>query len=56
MIIVGIDAAKDKHDCFIMDSEGTVLVDVFTVPNTLDGFNTLPCKKTQVFFIWGLDF
>ena len=41
MIIVGIDVAKDKHDCFIMDSEGTVLFDVFTVPNTLDGFNVL---------------
>ena len=53
MIIVGIDVAKDKHDCFIMDSEGTVLVDAFTVPNTLDGFNTLPCKKTQVFFNLG---
>ena len=41
MIVVGIDVAKDKHDCFIMDSEGTVLFDVFTVPNTLDGFNIL---------------
>ena len=56
MIIVGIDVAKDKHDCFIMDSEGTVLFDVFTVPNTLDGFNTLPCKKTQVFSFGGLTF
>ena len=51
MIIVGIDVAKDKHDCFIMDSEGTVLVDVFTVPNTLDGFNTLPCKKLKFFHL-----
>lgn len=41
MIIIGIDVAKDKHDCFIMDSEGTVIFDVFTVPNTLDGFNIL---------------
>lgn len=41
MIVVGIDVAKDKHDCFIVDSEGTVLFDVFTVPNTLDGFNIL---------------
>ena len=24
MIYVGIDVAKDKHDCFIMDSDGTV--------------------------------
>jgi transposase len=41
MIIVGIDVAKDKHDCFIMSSEGEVLFDVFTIPNTLDGFNVL---------------
>jgi len=41
MIFVGIDVAKDKHDCFIMDSEGTVLADVFTIPNNMDGFNTL---------------
>ena len=30
MIFVGIDVAKDKHDCFILNSEGTVLADVFT--------------------------
>ena len=41
MICVGIDVAKDKHDCFILSSEGAVLADVFTVPNTLEGFNTL---------------
>jgi transposase len=41
MVIVGIDVAKDKHDCFIMSSEGEVLFDVFTIPNTLDGFNVL---------------
>ena len=23
MILVGIDVAKDKHDCFIMTSKGT---------------------------------
>ena len=41
MIIVGIDVAKDKHDCFIMNSEGEVLFDVFTISNTLEGFLTL---------------
>lgn len=41
MIIVGIDVAKDKHDCFIMNSEGEVFFDVFTISNTLDGFNIL---------------
>lgn len=29
MIFVGIDVAKDKHDCFIISSEGEVLADVF---------------------------
>ena len=33
MIFVGIDVAKDKHDCFILNSEGTVLADVFTIAN-----------------------
>ena len=41
MISVGIDVSKDKHDCFIVSSEGEVLADVFTIPNTLDGFNFL---------------
>ena len=41
MIYVGIDVAKDKHDCFIVNSDGEVIKDVFTIPNTLDGFNTL---------------
>ena len=41
MICVGIDVAKDKHDCFILNSEGEVLADVFTVPNNAEGFDTL---------------
>ena len=41
MICVGIDVAKDKHDCFIVSSEGEVLENVFTIPNTLTGFNDL---------------
>ena len=41
MICVGIDVAKDKHDCFILSSEGEVLADVFTIPNSRDGFETL---------------
>jgi len=38
MIFVGIDVAKDKHDCFILNSEGTVLADVFTIANNRIGF------------------
>ena len=41
MICVGIDVAKDKHDCFILSSEGEVLADVFTIPNNAEGFDTL---------------
>ena len=41
MICVGIDVAKDKHDCFILSSEGEVLADVFTIANNRDGFEAL---------------
>ena len=41
MVCVGIDVAKDKHDCFIMSSEGEVLAEVFTIPNSREGFETL---------------
>ena len=41
MICVGIDVAKDKHDCFVLNSEGEVLADVFTIPNNAGGFDTL---------------
>lgn len=44
MISVGIDVAKDKHDCFIVNSDGEVLHDVFTIANDLDGFNDLFSK------------
>ena len=42
MIIVEIDVAKDKHDCFIVNSEGEVLADVLTVANSKEGFEALP--------------
>ncbi len=41
MICVGIDVAKDKHDCFIMNSDGEILADVFTIPNNREGYYTL---------------
>ena len=41
MICVGIDVAKDKHDCFILSSEGEVLADVFAIPNSMEGFQFL---------------
>lgn len=41
MIYVGIDVAKDKHDCFIANSDGAVLFKAFTIPNNREGFETL---------------
>ena len=41
VVSVGVDVSKDKHDCFILSSEGEVLADVFTIPNNLDGFRFL---------------
>ena len=41
MVCVGIDVAKDKHDCFIRSSEGEVLADGFTIPNSMEGFQFL---------------
>ena len=41
MVLVGIDVAKDKHDCFILSSEGEVLADVFTIQNNCEGFDLL---------------
>ena len=41
MIFVGIDVAKDKHDCFAISSDGEVLFEKLTIKNTLDGFSLL---------------
>ena len=39
MIYVGIDVAKDKHDCYIVSSDGEVRADNFTIPNSQAGFD-----------------
>ena len=41
MIYVGIDVAKDKHDCFITNSDGEVLFKAFSISNNKDGFDSL---------------
>ena len=41
MIYVGIDVAKDKHDCFITNSDGEVLFKPFTISNNREGFENL---------------
>lgn len=38
MVFVGIDVAKDKHDCFAVDSDGIVVCDNFTFANSSVGF------------------
>ena len=48
MILVGIDVAKDKHDCFIMNSDGEILAKAFTFPNNLESFNFLYDKISSV--------
>ena len=39
MIYVGIDVAKDKHDCFAINSDGEILIENFTFQNNSNGFN-----------------
>ena len=41
MIYVGIDVAKDKHDCSIINSDGKPLFKVFQIQNTREGFDKL---------------
>ena len=48
MIYVGIDVAKDKHDCFITNSDGEVLFNAFTIPNNADGFHNLYQKISSL--------
>ena len=48
MIYVGIDVAKDKHDCFITDSDGEILFPVFTIQNNRDGFDDLLAKILSI--------
>ena len=54
MVYVGIDVAKDKHDCFIVNSDGEVLHDVFTIQNNMaEAREALSSKKS---FMGALNF
>lgn len=44
MILVGIDVAKDKHECFIQRAEGKVLHTAFSFANNYEGFEELYAK------------
>ena len=48
MIYVGIDVAKDKHDCCILGPDAESLYPVFTIQNNRDGFNELFVKMYEV--------
>ena len=41
MLYIGIDVAKSKHDCFIIDSDGVVYTDNLRITNNRVGFNKL---------------
>ena len=47
MILVGIDVAKDKHECFIRTLEGSVLHKPFSITNNIEGFEELFSKITS---------
>jgi len=38
MIYIGIDVAKDKHDCFGISSDGEIVIDNVTIQNNRQGF------------------
>jgi|GEM_PF-2821766 len=44
MIYVGIDVAKDKHDCYITNSEGEALFSAFTI--RIINMDLMNCTKT----------
>ena len=48
MILVAVDVAKDKHDCFITNTDGEVLFDSFVIQNNQDGFEDLYQKICSV--------
>jgi transposase len=41
MVFVGIDIAKDKHDCFIAGSDGEAAAKPFVIENNREGFEAL---------------
>lgn len=41
MLFVGIDVAKSKHDCCIIDSDGVIYTDSLRIANSKKGFESL---------------
>ena len=48
MIYAGIDVAKDKHDCCILDDEGRKVYPIFTISNNKVGFDELFSRIEEV--------
>ena len=48
MIYIGIDVAKDKHDCCILAANGKMIHKVFTITNNKEGFDALYQKISFV--------
>lgn len=40
MIYIGIDVAKDKHDCYAFSSDGEILIENLTFSNSNEGFES----------------
>ena len=49
MIYVGIDVVKDKHDCFITNSNGEVLFKSFTISKTTVKVSKPYFKESNLF-------
>ena len=49
VVSVGIDVSKDKHDCFIVSSEGEVLADAFARHNNSQEQAAFPPMMTLRF-------
>jgi hypothetical protein len=45
MIYTGIDVPKDKYNSMIVDSNGVVFSQTFTIQNNMHGFDQLFAKR-----------
>lgn len=41
MLFIGIDVSKSKHNCYLVDSEGTIYENNLQIQNDIHGFKTL---------------
>ncbi|MGD9566786.1 MAG: transposase [Sedimentibacter sp.] len=41
IILVGINVSKEKHDCCIIDSNGSVIASSLRITNSKESFDTL---------------